>query len=50
MPPGVQNSEMPRRKRRNWPFLLAIFAVAGLLLAYVVLWPLVSALLAPARR
>jgi leader peptidase (prepilin peptidase) / N-methyltransferase len=49
MPPGVQNSEMPRRKRRNWPFQLAIFAVAGLLLAYVVLWPLVSALLAPAR-
>ncbi len=40
---------MPRRKRRNWPFLLAIFAVAGLLLVYAVLWPLVSALLAPAR-
>ncbi len=40
---------MPRRKRRNWPFLLAIFAVAGLLLAYAVLWPWGSALLAPVR-
>ncbi|MCU0873952.1 MAG: prepilin peptidase [Pirellulaceae bacterium] len=40
---------MPRRKRRNWPFQLAIFAAAGSLLAYAVLWPLVSALLAPAR-
>jgi leader peptidase (prepilin peptidase)/N-methyltransferase len=39
---------MPRRKRRNWPFLLATFAVAGLLLAYVVAWPLAAALLAPA--
>jgi len=41
---------MPRRKRRNWPFLLATFAVAGLLLAYVVAWPLASALLAPAAK
>jgi leader peptidase (prepilin peptidase)/N-methyltransferase len=40
---------MPRRKRRNWPFQFAIFAVAGSLLAYAVLWPLVSALPAPAR-
>lgn len=40
---------MPRRKRRNWPFQLAIVAVAGLLLVYAVVWPLASALLAPAR-
>jgi leader peptidase (prepilin peptidase) / N-methyltransferase len=40
---------MPRRSRRNGPFLLATFAVAGLLLAYVVGWPLVSAWLAPPR-
>lgn len=40
---------MPRRARRNGPFLLATFAVAGLLLAYVVGWPLVSAWLAPPR-
>lgn len=40
---------MPRRKRRNWPFLIAIFAVAALLLVYVLGWPLVSAVLAPAQ-
>jgi len=40
---------MPRRKRRNWPFLIATFAVAGLLLVYAVGWPLASALVAPAR-
>lgn len=40
---------MSRRSRPNWPFLLATFAVAGLLLVYAVGWPLVSAWLAPAR-
>lgn len=40
---------MSRRKRRNWPFLIAIFAVAGLLLVYAVVAPLISALLTPPR-
>ncbi len=40
---------MSRRKRRNWPFLIAIFAVAGLLLVYAVVGPLISALLTPPR-
>ena len=48
LPPGGQNTAMPRRKRRNWPLLLAIFAVAGLLLVYAVAWPLACAYLAPA--
>jgi len=39
---------MPRRKHRNWPYLIAIFAVAGLLLVYALLWPLASTWLAPA--
>jgi len=46
---GGQNINMPRRKRRNWPFLIAILAVAALLLVYVLGWPLVSAVLAPAQ-
>lgn len=40
---------MSRRKRRNWPFLIAIFAVAGLVLVYAVVGPLISALLTPPR-
>jgi len=49
MPRGGQNIDMPRRKRRNWPFLTAILAVTALLLVYVVGGPLVSAVLAPAQ-